>query len=135
MAILAGSQLAAQTPDTAPDFATVQLPAVFIVSPADGETVSSPVTVHFGARGITLAPAGTFKPGTGHQHLLIDTELGNPNVPIPSNAHFLHFGKAQTQATIELSPGQHTLQLVLGDGNHIAHDPPVMSKRITIRVR
>jgi len=108
--------------------------AVFIISPTSGSTVSSPVAVKFGISGMTVAPAGQFADRSGHHHLLIDTSLANPDQPIPSDAGHRHFGKGQTETTIELDPGQHTLQLVLGDGNHVPHNPPVMSEIITITV-
>lgn len=107
---------------------------VFIVSPADGETVTSPVTVVFGVENFRVAPAGTFEAGTGHHHLLIDTDLPPLNQPIPADANHMHFGKAQTEATIELAPGPHKLQLVLGDGYHVPHDPALVSTPITITV-
>jgi hypothetical protein len=107
---------------------------VFIASPADGTTVSSPVTVVFGLDNFLLAPAGTFEPGTGHHHLLIDVELPPLNQPIPSDANHLHFGKAQSEASIELEPGSHTLQLLLGDGAHVPHNDGLMSDVITVTV-
>ena len=108
--------------------------AVFIISPVNGSTVSSPVAVKFGISGMTVAAAGQYDADSGHHHLLIDTELANPDQPIPSDAGHLHFGKGQTETSIELPAGQHTLQLVLGDGNHIPHEPPVMSDTVTITV-
>ena len=109
---------------------------VFIISPKNGATVTSPVTVKFGIKGMTLAPAGTKDPNTGHHHLLIDTDLpADLSTPIPSVPDkVVHFGKAQTETTITLPPGKHTLQLLLGDANHIPHNPPVVSKKITITV-
>lgn len=107
---------------------------VFIVSPADGATLASPVTVVFGIENFGLAPAGTFEPDTGHHHLLIDTDLPPLNQPIPADANHIHFGKAQTEATIELPPGKHTLQLVLGDGYHVPHDPALISTPVTITI-
>ena len=108
---------------------------VTITEPANGAAVSSPVTVKFGISGMELSPAGTEKPNAGHHHLLIDQTLADPKAAIPADAHHKHFGKAQTEATIELPAGQHTLQLVLGDHNHIPHDPPVQSDVITITVK
>ena len=108
--------------------------AVFIISPVNGSAVSSPVAVKFGISGMNVAPAGQYPDNSGHHHLLIDTGLEQPDLPIPSDAGHLHFGKAQTETVIELAPGQHTLQLVLGDGNHIPHEPPVMSDIVTITV-
>ena len=109
---------------------------VYIISPADGDTVTSPVTVKFGLKGMGVAPAGVDKPDTGHHHLLIDvTDPPDPDKPLPADAHHKHFGGGQTQVTIELSPGTHTLQLIMGDNAHIPHDPPVMSEKITITVK
>ena len=109
---------------------------VFFVDLKDGDTVKSPFTVHFGISGMTLALAGTETPNSGHHHLLIDTTLEGEALtqPIPADEHHLHFGKAQTEATVTLPPGKHTLQLVLGDWSHVPHEPPVMSKPITITV-
>jgi len=107
---------------------------VFIVSPEDGATVTSPVTVQFGIEGFSLAPAGTYDPATGHHHLLVDTGLPALDQPVPADANHQHFGKAQTETTLELAPGQHTLQLLLGDGNHVPHQPPLASDVVTITV-
>jgi len=131
--VLAGSITAvhAQDPTPSPKGAKV-----FFVSPKDGATVSNPVTVKFGIKGMTLAPAGTATPNTGHHHLLIDTDvpadLTKPIPAIPDKV--VHFGKAQTETTLTLPPGKHTLQLLLGDQNHIPHKPAVISKKITITV-
>ena len=111
-----------------------ETPQVYIVSPKSGDVCVSPVTVEFGIDDFLLAPAGTFDPGTGHHHLLVDTELPALDQPIPSDANHLHFGKAQTETTLELAPGTHTLQLVLGDGAHVPHDAALISERITITV-
>jgi Domain of unknown function (DUF4399) len=109
---------------------------VFIISPANGAKVTNPVTVKFGIKGMTLAPAGTQQKNSGHHHLLIDTDppadLSQPLPTVPDK--IVHFGKAQTETTLTLSPGKHTLQLLLADGNHIPHKPPVISKKITITV-
>jgi hypothetical protein len=107
---------------------------VFIITPGDGATVSSPVDVKFGISGMSVAPAGQYAPNSGHHHLLIDTELEDPKAPVPADAQHIHYGKGQTEASIELEPGQHTLQLVLGDGNHVPHQPPILSKVVTITV-
>lgn len=107
----------------------------YIITPMDGETVSSPVTVRFGLRGMGVAPAGVVQNNTGHHHLLIDVEeLPDLERPIPADDQHRHFGGGQTQTTIELEPGEHTLQLLLGDHLHIPHEPPVMSEKIRIRV-
>jgi len=108
--------------------------AVFIITPADGATVSSPVQVKFGISGAVVAPAGDMRANTGHHHLLVDAELESMDQSVPSSEQFLHFGKGQTETMLELEPGRHTLQLVLGDGAHVPHDPPVMSDRIEITV-
>ena len=110
--------------------------SVYIISPAAGSVVSSPVTVRFGLKGMGIAPAGFKKANTGHHHLLIDLdELPDDNSPVPADSRHIHFGGGQTETTIELEPGKHTLQLILGDGNHVPHDPVVSSERITITVR
>ena len=108
---------------------------LYIISPLDGETVSSPVKIVFGLKGMGVAPAGIKFNNTGHHHLLINlTELPDTNSPIPSDDNHRHFGKGQTEALIELEPGEHTLQLMLGDHMHIPHDPVVVSKKIKIYV-
>jgi hypothetical protein len=109
--------------------------SVYFIVPTDGAAVSSPVTVRFGLKGMGVAPAGVERPATGHHHLLIDTELAHFDRPIPADAQHVHFGGGQTETVIELPPGEHRLQLVLGDRLHIPHEPPVVSERITIRVR
>lgn len=109
--------------------------SVYIIQPADGAVVTSPVKVVFGLAGaFGVAPAGIVKENTGHHHLLIDTELPPLSKPIPNDAHHRHFGGGQTEAMIELAPGTHTLQLLLGDFAHIPHDPPLVSPRITVTV-
>ena len=110
-------------------------PAVYIIDPEDGAEVSSPVTVRFGLRGMGVAPAGVEMAGTGHHHLLVDTGLPPAGLPIPKDEHHLHFGAGQTETTLELSPGKHTLMLLLGDFAHVPHDPPVVSEPVTITVR
>lgn len=109
---------------------------VYIISPKDGATVKSPVTVEFGLKGMGVAPAGVKFENTGHHHLLIDTDVPKDlNAPLPTSDNVRHFGKGQTEASIELKPGKHTLQLVLGDDKHTPHSPPVESKKITITVK
>jgi hypothetical protein len=109
---------------------------LYIISPLDGEAVSSPVKIVFGLEGMGVAPAGIKFNNTGHHHLLIDVaELPDVNSPIPSDDNHRHFGKGQTEALIELEPGEHTLQLMLGDHLHIPHDPVVFSKKIKISVK
>ncbi len=107
---------------------------LYIITPADGATVKSPLTVRFGLSGMGVAPAGVEKEGTGHHHLIVDAPLPPANLPVPKDDKHIHFGGGQTETTIELTPGKHTLQLVLGDHNHIPHDPPVVSEVVTITV-
>ena len=108
---------------------------LYIISPADGAQVTSPVLVQFGLRGMGVAPAGVEKPNTGHHHLLIDSpDLPALNVPIPADTNHRHFGGGQTEVTLELLPGEHTLQLLLGDKAHIPHEPPLISRQISITV-
>ena len=108
---------------------------VFIVAPKDGAEVTNPVLVQFGIKGMEVAKASTQTPNTGHHHLLIDAELPALDQPIAKDANHLHFGGAQTETTLTLTPGKHTLQLLLGDGNHVPHHPAVVSKVITITVK
>lgn len=121
-------------PATMPRTASDAGARVFFVSPADGETVSSPVTVVFGIEGMTVVPAGDDTPNSGHHHLLIDTDLPDLGLPIPKDAHHVHFGDGSAETEIDLEPGEHTLQMLLGDYLHVPHDPPVVSERITIQV-
>lgn len=107
---------------------------LYIISPVDGETVSGPVTVVFGLKGMGVAPAGVQIGNTGHHHLIIDAELPPADLPVPADENYVHFGLGQTEATVELEPGEHTLQLILGDYLHIPHDPMVVSEQITITV-
>jgi len=108
---------------------------LYIISPVDGETVSNPVTVRFGLRGMGIAPAGIAMENTGHHHLLIDAEPPPFNLPVPADANHVHFGKGQTEATVTLAPGRHRLQLLLADHLHVPHDPPVVSRPVTITVK
>ena len=108
---------------------------VYIVSPKDGAKVKSPITVVFGLKGMGVAPAGIKFDNTGHHHLLIDSDLpADLSQPLAANEKSMHFGKGQTETSLTLPPGKHTLQLVLGDSLHVPHEPPVISKKITITV-
>jgi hypothetical protein len=123
----------------APLLALARTPApagaeVYFIAPTDGQTVSGPVTVRFGLKGMGVAPAGMQKEATGHHHLLIDAALPPLDQPVPTDDHHRHFGAGQTETVITLPPGKHTLQLLLGDFAHIPHEPPVMSPKITITV-
>jgi hypothetical protein len=109
---------------------------VYFISPHDGATVKSPVVVRFGLKGLGVAPAGVKFENTGHHHLLVDTDLpADHEAPLPVTDNIKHFGKGQTETSLMLPPGKHTLQLVVGDENHIPHDPPLISKKITITVQ
>ncbi|HZF26091.1 MAG TPA: DUF4399 domain-containing protein [Steroidobacteraceae bacterium] len=109
---------------------------VYIISPKDGAVVKSPVTVRFGLKGMGVAPAGVTFDNSGHHHLLVDSDPpADLSQPLANNEHSMHFGKGQTETELKLTPGKHTLQLVLGDALHVPHDPPVVSKKITITVK
>lgn len=108
---------------------------LYLISPKDGKTVHGKFTVRFGLSGMGVAPAGVTSPNTGHHHLLVDAPLPPMDQPIPKDATHLHFGAGQTETELELAPGPHTLQLLLGDANHVPHDPPVVSKLIHITVK
>ena len=122
-------QINAGTP--APDGAKL-----YIISPMNGEQVSGPVTVRFGLQGMGVTPAGVDREKTGHHHLLINVnEMPAMDKPLPSDDNHRHFGGGQTEVTLDLGKGSHTLQLVLGDKDHIPFDPPIVSDKITIMVK
>jgi hypothetical protein len=109
---------------------------VYIVWPGDGQVIKGgKFWLRMGLSGMGIAPAGVEKPNTGHHHVLIDTELPPLDREIPNDKNHLHFGLGQTEARIELPPGRHTLQLLLGDANHVPHEPPLFSERISVIVR
>lgn len=108
---------------------------VYFISPANGATVTGPVKVQFGLTGMGVAPAGIQTEGTGHHHLLIDNPTVDLSVPLPMSEQVLHFGKGQTETTLTLKPGQHTLQLVFGDWKHQSFNPTLQSDKITITVK
>ncbi|MFK8015971.1 MAG: DUF4399 domain-containing protein [Gammaproteobacteria bacterium] len=109
---------------------------VYFVSLKDGDVVSSPLRVVFGLRGMGVAPAGVDAKNSGHHHLLIDVdELPDLTAPLPATDNVRHFGGGQTETSIELSPGEHSLQLLLGNFIHVPHSPPVMSPKITVTVQ
>jgi hypothetical protein len=123
--------------DSAPSYWPAQA-KVFFVEPKDGATISGPVKVVMGITGIEIAPAGTEKPHTGHHHILIDTDAPKGEAaeyPLPADDTHKHFGKGQTETELTLTPGTHTLQLIVGDGNHIPHDPALVSPKITVTVK
>jgi hypothetical protein len=134
----AGLLLAAATAHAESAVPVVRTPApegaaVYFIEPTDGATVPQTFTVKFGLSNMGVAPAGTDKPATGHHHLLIDREP--PPFDQPMGGDIMHFGGGQTETAVTLPPGQHTLQLLVGDKNHVPHDPPVISEKITITVQ
>jgi len=134
---LAACSLLAWAQDEMPRTAAPDSASVYFIGLSDGDTVSSPLTIRFGLSGMGIAPAGIEHDNTGHHHLLVDvSEQDMPAMdrPLPTTDHVLHFGGGQTEATIELDAGEHSLQLLLGDYLHIPHDPPIKSERITITV-
>jgi|SRR5450432_3890895 hypothetical protein len=110
---------------------------VYFISPQNGATLTGPVIVRFGLRGMGIAPAGIKFDNTGHHHLLVDTEFStlDLNAPMPATDKILHFGKGQTETSLTLTPGKHTLELVFADYLHGSFDPPLHSKKITITVK
>ncbi|MBI1339494.1 DUF4399 domain-containing protein [bacterium] len=128
---MTAARAAMQSPPASSD------PTVYIVNLKDGDIVTSPVRVIFGLSNYGVAPALVDKPNTGHHHLLIDATLEGEalDYAIPNDANHLHFGGGQTETVLELAPGPHTLQLILGDMNHEPHTPPIQSQPITITVK
>jgi len=109
---------------------------LYIIWPQDGATIKGAFWCRFGLRGMGVTHADDTYANSGHHHLLVDSDESlDPNEPIPSDKKHLHFGAGQTEARIELPPGRHTLQLVLGDAKHYPFNPPLVSKKITIRVK
>ena len=109
---------------------------VYFIAPQNGAKLHSPVTIKFGLKGMGIAPAGIKFDNTGHHHLLVDTDLSEVKLdaPMPATDKIVHFGKGQTETTLTLPPGKHTLQLVFADYLHQSFDPPLTSKKITITV-
>ncbi len=107
---------------------------VFFITPASTDTLSNPISIEFGIEGMDIVKAGNQQPHSGHHHLLIDTDLPDPGLPIPADEHHVHFGDGSTATEITLPAGEHTLLLLLGDHRHISHDPPVVSNPVTITV-
>jgi len=131
LAALTIPALQAAGPSPAPEGA-----AVYFISPQDGDKVSGPVKVRFGLKNMGVAPAGVERQHTGHHHLLINMdELPPLDQPLPATEQVVHFGGGQTETTLDLPPGKHRLQLLLGDHFHVPHNPPVVSETITIRVK
>jgi hypothetical protein len=109
---------------------------VYFIAPQNGAKLHSPVTVKFGLKGMGIAPAGVKFDNTGHHHLLVDTDVSELKLdaPMPATDKIVHFGKGQTETTLTLTPGKHTLQLIFADYLHQSFDPPLTSKKITITV-
>jgi hypothetical protein len=130
---------AAAPPPPAATLARKPAPAgamAYIIEPADGARVTSPVRVVFGLKGIGVAPAGVDRNDAGHHHLLVDTPLpANLGLPIANDEQHRHFGGGQTEVELTLAPGRHTLQMLLGDHLHVPHDPPIASGVVTIEVQ
>jgi len=129
-ALLATQQAAADDRKPMPDNARE-----YIIWPADGQVIQGKFWLRMGLSGAGIAPAGVEKKFTGHHHLLIDVDLPPLDAPIPNDKNHLHFGKGLTEARIELPPGKHTLQLLLGDDSHVPHQPALYSQKITVTVR
>ena len=109
---------------------------VYIIEPKNGAVVSSTVKVVMGLSGLGIAPAGVDKPNTGHHHILIDTGIpADLDSPQPMTDNIKHFGGGQTEGTLTLAPGPHSLQLIFADSNHVPHNPPLVSEKITITVK
>jgi hypothetical protein len=109
---------------------------VYFIAPQNGAKLHSPVTIKFGLKGMGIAPAGIKFDNTGHHHLLVDTDVSELKLdaPMPATDKIVHFGKGQTETTLTLTPGKHTLQLIFADYLHQSFDPPLTSKKITITV-
>jgi hypothetical protein len=108
--------------------------SVFFITPSDGETLTNPISIEFGVSGMDVVKAGDDQPNSGHHHLLIDTGLPELGLPIPADEHHVHFGDGSTATSITLTPGEHSLQMLLGDYLHIPHNPVLTSAQITITV-
>jgi len=108
---------------------------VYFITPKNDDIVSGEVVVKFGLQNFGVSPAGLNVNGTGHHHLIIDADLPNLTQPIQADKNHVHFGKGQTEVKLELEPGSHTLQLLLGDYRHVPHNPPIFSNKITIFVQ
>jgi hypothetical protein len=131
---LAGAQALGQAAQKGGPTPSAPGSALYFVDLKDGAVVPPKFTVHFGLRGMGVVPAGMDRDNAGHHHILVDTPLPPLDQPIPNDFNHLHFGAGQTEAEIELTPGEHTLQLLLGDKNHVPHTPPLMSPQIKVRV-
>lgn len=133
IALLLSALAHAQAPTLTPAPAGAE---VYLIAPLDGAKVENPVVVRFGLKGMGVAPAGIQVENTGHHHLFVDTELPTDMTkPIGMvDNKIIHFGKGQTETSLTLAPGKHTLQLLLGDYLHVPNATPVVSKQVTITV-
>ena len=128
------AEVTATEPSEIPRSASNEGASVFFITPADGATVTNPISIEFGIAGMDVVKAGNKQPNSGHHHLLIDTGLPDLGLPIPANEHHVHFGDGSASTQISLPPGEHKLQMLLGDHLHIPHNPPLTSAQITITV-
>ena len=128
------AEVTATEPSEIPRSASNEGASVFFITPADGATVTNPISIEFGIAGMDVVKAGNNQPNSGHHHLLIDTGLPDLGLPIPANEHHVHFGDGSVSTQISLPPGEHKLQMLLGDHLHIPHNPPLTSAQITIMV-
>jgi hypothetical protein len=128
------AEMAAAEPAALARTASADGAKVFFITPADGATVANPISIEFGIAGMDIVKAGNDQPNSGHHHLLIDADLPDLGLPIPADEHHIHFGDGSTSTQISLPPGEHKLQMLLGDHLHIPHNPPLTSAEITITV-
>jgi hypothetical protein len=133
-ATTAPAEMAAAEPAALARTASAEGANVFFITPADGATVANPISIEFGITGMDIVKAGDDQPNSGHHHLLIDADLPDLGLPIPADEHHVHFGDGSTSTQISLPPGEHKLQMLLGDHLHIPHNPPLTSAEITITV-
>jgi hypothetical protein len=131
---VAPAEMAATAPVDLPRTMSAEGANVFFITPADEATVTNPISIEFGIAGMDVVKAGNNQPNSGHHHLLIDTDLPDLGLPIPADEHHVHFGDGSTSTQITLPPGEHKLQMLLGDHLHIPHNPPLTSAQITITV-
>ena len=107
---------------------------VFFVEPADGAELSSPVLVKFGLEGMEVKPAGQLAEGTGHHHIVIGAVGVAGGEQVPNDDTHIHYGGGQTEAELELEPGEYSLTMQFADGNHISYGPQ-MSATIKVTVK
>ncbi len=133
--VIASAEWTVAQEDAPPKVASPEGATVYFAAPLNGETVSSPFLVRFGLTGMGVAPSGIEYENTGHHHIVVDHETPPLDFYLPTGEDWLlHYGGGQTEAMVELAPGEHTLQLILGDQDHLPHDPAVISETITITV-